>query len=60
MSRYTDKFWDTDAKATIDVYDVRREAKVTYPGEEGRTFAVIVRVKPNPIGFRARLPGDAE
>lgn len=35
-----------------------RAAKVTYSDDNGRKFRVIVRQKPNPIGFRAQLPGD--
>lgn len=32
--------------------------RVTYRGDDGDKFRVIVRQKPNPIGFRATLPGD--
>ena len=35
-----------------------REARVTYRGEDNTKFRVIVRQKPNPIGFHASLPGD--
>lgn len=35
-----------------------KTAKVTYRGDDGSKFRVIVRQKPNPIGFRATLPGD--
>ena len=36
-----------------------REARVTYRGDNASKFRVIVRQKPNPIGFRAKLPGDS-
>lgn len=35
-----------------------RTARVTYRGDDGEKFRVLVRQKPNPIGFRARLPGE--
>jgi hypothetical protein len=40
------------------VHEEPKSAKVTFRGDEGRKFSVIVRQKPNPIGFAARLPGD--
>jgi hypothetical protein len=39
--------------------ETTREARVTYRGEDGKRFRVIVRQRPNPVGFRAVLPGDA-
>jgi hypothetical protein len=35
-----------------------KTARVTYRGENGSRFRVIVRQRPNPVGFRAVLPGD--
>lgn len=33
---------------------------VTYPNPNGgKPFRVMIHQKPNPIGFHARLPGDA-
>lgn len=55
-----DRGWDAYgidhlAKAFIEP---EKTARVTYRGEAGEKFRVVVRQKPNPIGFRARLPGD--
>jgi hypothetical protein len=35
-----------------------KTARVTYRGDDGKRFRVIVRQLPNPIGFRAKLPGE--
>lgn len=44
---------------TMDVEPRLSQMRVTYPHPEGgKPFRVIVRQKPNPIGFHARLPGD--
>lgn len=57
MSVYVDP-WDAQLpKATITVHEDTPSAKVTYRGKDG-TFSVMVHQKPNPIGFRAKLPGD--
>ena len=45
-------------QATIMVHEDMPAAKVTYRGKLGGAFSVMVHQKPNPIGFRAKLPGD--
>lgn len=47
-------------RATVIVHTDTASAKVTYPHPNGgKPFRVMVHQKPNPIGFHARLPGDA-
>ena len=57
MSSYHDG-WGQQFRASVTVHTDTPEAKVTYRNERGDKFSVIVRQKPNPIGFGARLPGD--
>lgn len=52
--------WDAygpDHLAKTLIEDVKT-ARVTYRNEDGKRFRVVVRQVPNPIGFRAKLPGD--
>lgn len=58
MSVYVDDDFVQLPQATITVHEETRSARVTYPNRHGQEFRVIVRQKPNPIGFTARLPGD--
>lgn len=58
MSTFTDEWNDHAPRASVMVHTDTPSAKVTYRGEDGSKFSVIVRQKPNPIGFAARLPGD--
>lgn len=59
MSTYVDGGWCShNSKATATVHTDTPTAKVTYRNEHGGKFSVIVRQKPNPIGFHAKLPGD--
>ncbi len=58
MSTYNDGWNDHAPRSTVTVHTDTPEAKVTYRGSDGAKFRVIVRQKPNPIGFAARLPGD--
>lgn len=60
MSGYSDHWCDHVSRATITVHTDTPSAKVTYHGNDGKRFRVIVRQKPNPIGFHVRLPGDAK
>lgn len=56
---YSNGFDNHVPRATLTVHEEAKEAKVTYPARDGgRPFRVIVRQKPNPIGFHVRLPGD--
>ena len=57
MSTYYD--YSHNSRATVTVLTDTPTAKVTYRSDDGGRFRVIVRQKPNPIGFAARLPGDA-
>lgn len=58
MSVYVDDWGVHNARATITVEEETKSAKITYKGTKGATFRVKVYQKPNPIGFRARLPGQ--
>lgn len=59
MSTFVDSDWITQPRATVTVHTDTPEARVTYRGDNGAKFRTIFRQKPNPIGFHARLPGDA-
>ena len=58
MSMYVNDYGEHVAMPNVGVIETDRQAKVTYHAEDGTKFSVIVRQKPNPIGFRANLPGD--
>lgn len=58
MSTYNDDYNDHAPRASIFVHEETRSARVTYRSEDGREFRVMLRQKPNPIGFHAKLPGD--
>lgn len=61
MTRPTSYWWsERPAPTNVSVIDETPKARVTFTGEDGKRFRVIVRQKPNPIGFRARLPGDGK
>jgi hypothetical protein len=56
---YVDYWGEQLHRATINVTQEYRTARVTYRSEDGkRRFRVNVVQKPNPIGFHARLPGS--
>lgn len=60
LSTFVDYNWNQLSRATTTVVEQAHEVKVTWYGEqEANRFRAIVRQKPNPIGFRAKLPGDA-
>lgn len=59
MSTFVDNDWVQQSRATVTVHTDTPEARVTYRGDNGAKFRTIFRQKPNPIGFHARLPGDA-
>lgn len=58
MSTFVDGYGNQLSRATATVHTDTPEAKVTWRNERGDKFRAIVRQKPNPIGFHARLPGD--
>lgn len=51
-------WWEQPARTTATVIQDTASAKITYRGDDGSKFRVVVHQKPNPIGFAARLPGD--
>jgi hypothetical protein len=57
---YVDEDGQVQSRATTTVHEDPRSAKVTYRNESGAKFSVIVRQRPNPIGFRATLPGSGK
>lgn len=57
MSIYVNDYDEQLPRATIYAHEDQRVVKVTYRGTEGEKFAVRFVQKPNPIGFRATLPG---
>lgn len=60
LSTFVDQNWNQLSRATTTVVEQAREVKVTWHGDqETNRFRAIVRQKTNPIGFRAKLPGDA-
>lgn len=59
MSTYYDPWGGHTSRASMTVHTDTPSAKVTYYNGPHK-FSVIVRQKPNPIGFHARLPGDAK
>lgn len=58
MSTYNDDYNDHAPRSTVTVHEEPRSGRITYRGDDGKTFRVTVHQKPNPIGFHARLPGD--
>lgn len=48
------KYDDETYGATITVIEAERVGRVTYTGDNGSRFRVLVRQKPNPIGFTAK------
>lgn len=57
---YTDGWGNFQSRDTIYAHQDTRSVKVTYRGEDGSKFRVVVHQKPNPIGFAARQPGDGK
>jgi hypothetical protein len=60
MSVFVDSEWQQLPRATVIATEETRAAKVTYQGDGGKKFTVMIRQKPNAIGFAARLPGDRQ
>ena len=59
MSHYNDG-WEQRPLPNATVWEDTKTTHVTYRGEDGSKFRVIVRQLPNPIGFTAKLPGGSE
>lgn len=57
MSHYSDG-WQQNPLPSATVWEDTKTTRVTFKGDDGKRFRVVVRQKPNPIGFRAVLPGD--
>lgn len=60
MSTFVDDWGNQLSRATTTVLTDTPSVKVTWRNEQGKRFRAIVGQKPNPIGFHARLPGDAK
>lgn len=59
MSQYHDD-WQSKPLPTATVWEDTKTTRVTYRGDDGSKFRVIVRQLPNAVGFRAQLPGDGK
>ena len=57
MTHYTDANGYQMVLPSIFVHEEDKRAKVTYSNGQEK-FSVIVRKRPNPIGFTAKLPGS--
>ena len=55
---YVNDLDETQPLPNATVWEDTKTTHVTYRGDNASKFRVIVRQKPNPIGFRATLPGD--
>jgi len=55
---YVNEWGEMVALPNATVWEDTRTTRVTYPGDNDTKFRVLVRQKPNPIGFHASLPGD--
>lgn len=58
MTIYVNSYDEQMPRATVFIHTDTPQVKVTYHGDNGEKFRVLVTQKPNPIGFAARLPGD--
>lgn len=58
MSQYHDDGQSKPLPSATVWENTARTTRVIYRGEDGSKFRVIVRQLPNPVGFRAQLPGD--
>lgn len=56
---FIDEFGDDVPDKTVEVWVEHRFAIVKYPKPDGGCFRLKFVMKPNPIGFHCRLPGDA-
>lgn len=54
---FVDEWGAYQPTASVTVMEVERTAKVTFRGDDGKSFRVLIRQLPNPIGFRASFPG---
>ena len=54
---YVDGWDNHQPRESIFVHEETKSARVTYEGD-GAKFRVMIHTRPNPIGFRAQLPGD--
>lgn len=57
MSEYEDDFGNQRRLPSATVWEETKTSRVIYRNEAGNVFRVLVREKPNPIGFTARQPG---
>ncbi len=58
MSLFVNDWDEQRPLPTATVWEDTKTTRVTYRGDDGSKFRVVVRQVPNPVGFRAQLPGD--
>jgi hypothetical protein len=58
MSHFVNHWHEHQALPSATVWEDTKTTRVIWRGDNGKVFRAIVRQKPNPIGFHARLPGD--
>lgn len=46
---YVDDWGNPQMRTTVTVHEEGKSAKVTYKGDKGQSFSVMVHQKPNPI-----------
>lgn len=55
---YVNDWGENHPLPSATVWEDTKTTRVTYHGDNAEKFRVVVRQKPNQIGFRASLPGD--
>lgn len=58
LSHYINRWSEHQSLPNATVWEDTKSTRVTYRGTENEKFRVIIRQKPNAIGFHAKLPGD--
>lgn len=56
---YVNRDDETQPLPSATVWEDTKTTRVTYRGEDGSKFRVIVRQLPNPIGITAKMPGGS-
>lgn len=60
MTHYINHWGEHQALPSSTVWEETKTTRVIWRNDQGDVFRAIVRQLPNPIGFRATLPGDAK
>ena len=55
---YVNDWGETVALPSATVWEDTKTTRIIWRNNDGKVFRAIVRQKPNPIGFHAKLPGD--